>query len=637
MLLGLLSLISFRHLHAQAIFDTLNLIEFEVIAKQFQGGNTAKSQQLDSIQMREFDQQDLGDLLAAYTPAYVKSYGRGTIATVSFRGAGSSHTQVLWEGFQLNSAMLGQVDFSQVPNAFFTDVELLFGGSTLSNSSGAFGGSVNLSSTTDENKSAEKFQLEQTVGSFNTWLTSGQLNLRFGKLKSLTKVVHYTSDNDFSYYNNAILPFMEMKQQEAAYCHSGFLQHFELPVNQHATVYVKSWNQWFDRDLPPIMTNVFKQQKEYQYDFTSRSIIGWKFNRQKASFEIKGAYFHEYYHYYLNTISNDTTRHIDTKNKINSYYLKGNATTELGNGYIMTTGVDFDHQSVESPNYTSDKVRNTAVVSVSIEKSLFNRLLLKFLLREEYSDQKFSPMLPYFGINYLPFSRDNVSIRWNISKNYKRPTLNELYFYPMGNENLLTEFAIGTEFGVDFNQDINEMQKIHFGISAYYSSIDNWIQWSPGDYTDWLPSNVESVVSKGIETSVKWEGSFNDIRLSAAAQYSYTDTREDMLESKPVQLPYIPVNQVNGFMTIDYHSYYARWNVNYVGERNTTLDEINDKLKRLPAYWLHHLTIGRKFELLKVKTEFRIKLYNIFNVDYQAVRWRAMPGRYVEFSLKLKL
>jgi hypothetical protein len=38
----------------------------------------------------------------------------------------------------------------------------------------------------------------------------------------------------------------------------------------------------------------------------------------------------------------------------------------------------------------------------------------------------------------------------------------------------------------------------------------------------------------------------------------------------------------------------------------------------------------------KTTLETRIKVYNLFDVSYQAVLWRAMPGRYAEAAVFLK-
>jgi outer membrane receptor protein involved in Fe transport len=52
---------------------------------------------------------------------------------------------------------------------------------------------------------------------------------------------------------------------------------------------------------------------------------------------------------------------------------------------------------------------------------------------------------------------------------------------------------------------------------------------------------------------------------------------------------------------------------------------------------LNNISVGKKFMLKKAGFDIRFKIYNVFNVDYQAVLWRAMPGRNFEISLNCKI
>ena len=73
--------------------------------------------------------------------------GQGAMATVSFRGTSSNHTQVLWNGISINSPQLGSFDFSQVPVYFIDNVSLIHGSVTPFASSGALGGTINFSNS----------------------------------------------------------------------------------------------------------------------------------------------------------------------------------------------------------------------------------------------------------------------------------------------------------------------------------------------------------------------------------------------------------------------------------------------------------------------------------------------------------
>jgi outer membrane cobalamin receptor len=71
---------------------------------------------IDTLALRESISGSLASVLTQNSTLFIKSYGRATLSTASFRGTAPSHTQVTWNGMKLNSPMLGMVDFSQIPS-----------------------------------------------------------------------------------------------------------------------------------------------------------------------------------------------------------------------------------------------------------------------------------------------------------------------------------------------------------------------------------------------------------------------------------------------------------------------------------------------------------------------------------------
>ena len=121
--------------------------------------------EIDSVLLSQSLNSSLAELLSKETPLFVKSYGMGSMATVSFRGTTSSHTQVKWNGLKINNPMLGQVDFSQLPVWMIDKVEILHGGSSLVEGSGALGGSIHLQSSVYAKKQKPRLSLVQRTAS----------------------------------------------------------------------------------------------------------------------------------------------------------------------------------------------------------------------------------------------------------------------------------------------------------------------------------------------------------------------------------------------------------------------------------------------------------------------------------------
>jgi len=629
------------NLQSQMIYDTLLLNELEVIASVDNFNSPTKTTTIDSIARKELNLQDIGELLAAFTPVFVKSYGRGSLSTVSFRGTGASHTKVLWEGVNINSPMLGQTDFSLLPGSFFDEVELQYGSGSLTNASGALGGSVSLVS--NGIKKDNQIAIQQSIGSFGTYLTSAAVYLNKSNFYSSTRFIRQSSLNNFTYYNNAILPSgEEMTQSNADFMNIGFTQQFSYNISGKQQVSFITWNQWNTRNIPAIMTNVEKggSQTEWNNDFFSRNILKWVLHNNKTSWEAVGAYFYEDFDYYLQTKNelDNPISLIDSHNKVETFSFAWNVSSELFESLILKAGMEMLQQQVNSNNYLGVKQRNSLSNFVSLKKIFKNKIIVEGLLRADNVDGEFMPLMPMLGVNYKPVENQNLNFRITASRNYNIPSLNDLYWYPGGNADLKPEESLEFEAGLDYTTKLNKQHNFALSASTYSSLVDNWIIWLPGDYRYWSPQNIAEVYARGGELSLRISGKFGKIQYNIFSEYAYTRTTNNSDSAKvvglaDVQLMYVPIHTANGYLNISSSGYYVNWSLSYTGSRNTSLNNDKNYSDSLPPYMLNNISIGKKISLEKSKFDIRFKVYNIFDVDYQAILWRAMPGRNYELSL----
>ncbi len=633
-------------LQSQAIFDTLYLHEFEVIALKNDFKSTCKQTEIDTLIRKEFEHYDLGELLSSFSPVFIKSYGKGSIASASFRGTAASHTQVLWNGFAINSPMLGQVDFSYIPESFFDEVKLLFGGGSLEAQGGALGGAVLLNNFSG-NKNKPLFHFNQSVGSFGAFNTSAGINWVKGRFTSETAAVLQTAQNDFKYYNNGVLPPEWMTQQNASFLNTGFQQHFSYRLNARNMIRVITWNQWNHRNIPPIMTNVYKggDPQEYQDDFFSRNIIAWSWHRGENDLSSKIGCFYEDQHYYLKTttqVDSSVVTLIDSKNKTSGYYWKTAYQRTFDNDWTLKTGFDLMHDRVNSNNYDTIQSRNTVSFYAKTEKRFFKKLTLDFLLRAEVTDGRFLPLMPLAGINFKLLDKEALFLRGTVSGNYHLPALNDLYWYPGGNPDLLPENGMEYDAGINYLKELNSHVTFSAELSAYYSLIRNWIQWKPTDYRFWTPENIGFVKSRGVEASLLINGYFKGIGYRFSAKYAYTKTTDesDLAEEGGYagrQLIYIPLHHGNLFAYATFRGWTVSWNTIFTGARNTTTNPEEDFSGRLPYYSVNNVQVGKKVAVKRTVMHIHLKVNNFFNVQYQSVLWRAMPGIHYELAFRMDI
>jgi iron complex outermembrane receptor protein len=389
------------------------------------------------------------------------------------------------------------------------------------------------------------------------------------------------------------------------------------------------------------MPNVNKggDPEEYQHGFFSRNVLQWDFTKNHHKLEVKAAYLMEDQNYYLKTTTSadsaDVVTFIDSENKWQSFELKSNYKTDLKKGFKLTAGFDIGIQRVNSNNYSGIEQRNTYDLYADILKDIRGRLKLNLLVRTEVVDNELLPLMPLFGLNYKLLKHHDFYARASVSRNYHLPSLNDLYWYPGGNSSLKAEEGLETELGLSLVKNLHKQFILKLNADVYASLIDNWIQWVPSDFRYWSPENIAKVLARGFEFSFHISGSMQRFTYKVFAEYSYTKTTDESElaqqdGSSGTQLMYIPLNSANGFIYGTFQGYNISWSLNYIGERETNK-------KPLPSYLLNNVSVGKRWIKNQFEAELRFKINNLFDVNYQAVKWRAMPGRNFEINMKIKL
>ena len=208
------------------------------------------------------------------------------MATASFRGTAPSHTKVSWNGLDLNSPMLGMVDFSLIPVYFTDEVSLLHGSSSLPESAGALGGTIELENRANWNNILSGKVLSG-IGSYQTLDEYVQFNIGNKKIQSKSALFYNSSQNNFQFLNklNADLDpltgnyiYQTERNRNADYLNYGFLQEVYLQAGSNQTFSLKTWLQHNERSIPQLLTNESDESANInrQSENALRSVAEWK-------------------------------------------------------------------------------------------------------------------------------------------------------------------------------------------------------------------------------------------------------------------------------------------------------------------------------------------------------------------------
>lgn len=618
--------------------DTITLNAVEVTADKYHDIEVLKPlvmKKLDTIVLQSKSTSNLSELLIRHSPVFIKTYGPGGTSTASFRGTTASHTLVLWNGFQLNAPTLGQVDFSTIPVFLIDDVSLNWGSGT-SNNSGGLGGTVNIDNT---HHFGDGFvlDLKQTYGSFNTFgsfVTVGNYGKKFS---FRVKAYRNSSDNDFEYNNIGVFPAQRMRQRNAEFVDYGVMPEVSFML-KNSVISAASWNQWNDRNLPPIMTNANnKNFEEWTKDSFSRNFLSFKTYWSTGNLQLKSAAFVENQRYFLevrNPETNGFVTGINSENHALVLHQIANLEQQLYQSWTLKAKVQWDNERVRSNNYEGQKVRNLLSIYAAVNGTPFNCADLSLTARYDWTDGKPMGLFPTATFSYqLPFYKA-VSFTLGYSHNYRNPSLNDLYWYPGGNPDLLPEngrtFDLALKYGIQkgpFRIDLRS--------GGYLSWVKNWIQWKPSFYRYWVPENVAMVFARGIENHVNASFVEGDWKVSLSGNYVYTITTDESEAAQlqgvsGKQLIYIPRHHGNLFVDTRWKTWSLSYTLEATGRRSTSYADV--ETFPLQAYYLHHIAVGKQIKKFRVE----LRCNNLTDKEYQNVIWRAMPGRSFEVMVNYK-
>ena len=582
----------------------------------------------DSVLVNLMSTSSLADLLQLSTGAAIKSYGPGGLSTVSFRGSHSNHTAIMWNGLNLQSPMNSSVNLSVMPVSLFEDIQIQSGGAGTLCGSGAMAGVLHL--TTDNLLNKKNYiSVNGGIGSYNHQYQ--QLSLKTGNKKraSTLSVMRQSSDNDFWYYNISRPDKRKERQTNAGVNQWGLSQDNHFRLGDQLLVTTGLWLQHYDKDIQTIMTKSTPNQ-QYQIDNNAMGAINLKYYHSKnhqINFK-QGVVWNEVDYTDKETPVNSGN------NQSLSLISELESRVRLKNGILWSTGLNYTNEQAQSDGYEGTPMRNRwALFSFAQFKSLNNRLTSLISIRDEMTNSTLHPVIFAYGGDFI-FTQ-KLRIKGNISKNYRIPTFNDVYWafdgYARGNSSLKPESGWSGDTGIEYNVNTVK-QNIKVSATLFAAGIKDWIIWLQDEDAIWTPTNKKKGESRGLEIKGTYGRKTGASYWQLTTNYFYTHSRlktEDEYDGK--QMVYIPLHKGTALLTWKYKAIVTVFTLNAVGER------YYDYTNRLEPYILGNIMGSYKIPVGRPDIRLNAKINNLWNTQYQLIAWYAMPLRNYEINLQIKL
>lgn len=621
-------------------------------------------------ELREDVAFSIADMLSHSSPVFIKSYGRGTMATASLRGTGSSHTRVTWNGMRMNSPLFGMMDLSYIPSYFIDGASLYYGASSVGVTGGGLGGAIAL----DTKAAAEQgfgMKYIQGAASFKTF--DEYLKLSYGgqKVKSETSVLLTTSENDFRYRNYAKKEFVldesgnvtgwsypVERNRNCGYRDFHILQELYYDAGKGGNFGLSAWYMDSSRGLPLLNTDYteLNSSRSLQQEKTFRSVIRWDKYAGKSKLSAKAGYHYSDMHYtersvrqYSENAPEEVQVRTDWRSFITTLFGDFSWERSFGEKFYLVADISVLQHFVYTVN--GQPVRNTAEPSayddarmelsgvVSARYRPVERFGIALNLRQEVIGNEGAPFIPSLLLDWTVGRKGNVVLKASVARNYRFPSLNDNHF---AKKRLLPEDGFTYDGGIELRGDTGRFT-YNASVTFYDSYVSNWIFWYPDKgATQWLPANIKMVHAYGAEAAANMEyGWDNGLKAHFNGIFSWTrsiNMRDPISGSDNAigkQLPYIPVWSGAFTAGLSWRSWTVSYKWDYYSERFTTTDNSALITGKIVPYFMNSISAGKNFNFRWADIGLSVKVNNIFNEEYETELSRPMPGRNYGFSLEI--
>lgn len=562
---------------------------------------------LDSIKQKIFLNQRISDWLQMEGLFYIKSYGIGQLNTISYRGNTANQSQILWNGVPIQSPFNTTSDFSQVPITSM-NFSILRGANPALWGSGA---GTSLLLTSDWNN-PYKIHFQQQIGSFGLNQQSLFIQPYFSNHKIQIQAYHLFANNHFPYINR------EKWGSPQEYLKHAQTQNYGLQLD-YKTFLKKNilefhlWKHQSQNQIPPVMTSDTSAQN--QKDSNLRLQVVYQTFIYKIKCFSQQTYLKDYL-YYEDSIAKIFSDYLSHQWYSDHYLQYSNPQNfiqlQFQNHFIFPKAPN----SMVLPKIWQ---RHSGILTYQYQAKNQKWKFQSSIRQENIQNQWINPVL-------------SVSLKWNFISNwyfktnlgntYRYPSLNDLYWQIGGNPYLKPEKGFQYETTLGFQKT-----RYQFQLTYYAGHYQNLIIWLPSG-SIWAAQNINQTQTQGLEFWGKTHFHFykHHFLLEFSGYYGQSILTKERFpndEAYRKQLIYQPKYRWSIQGTWNYKNLF----IQYQQLGNGYVYYTTDNSEWLPDFFIGNWVTSYQFRYKKHEIHWNFQIKNLWNVEYQIMKNRPMPGR----------
>lgn len=608
---------------------------------------------IDRTTINHLQPHDLGHLLQYTSGVAIRDYGGlGGMKTLSMRGLGGEHTQLVMNNQPVHSAQTGQTDFGLVQLDNVEEITIVVGDHEdflRPVSSQLMGSSIHV--TTFENaftSSRMNVRASSTIGSFGQ--KEGVFGIKKGRDNFFLATTGKYRDvvGNYPYQIQTAAGIAERERENNAFNEyliavgGGYKTTNSENGNRHM-VKINAQFDGADKALPGAVI---------LYNNTADEILQTDNYRMGGTYSFYGDQFNSrvYFTHYVQSL-----RYFDPTYFNAQGFLDNRFSTRTSSG-----GANVVYNLKNLQFGVGSSLENSALISSRADIGLPNRNVANNMASIQYDnkwvDIKTSIFHQFFqdqnralthGKKYHRFNPqisitsgdslfNNITLKAWYKQSMRPPSFNELYYSQIGNLSLEPEETQQLNVGILFFKKFKSIQ-VNGSVNGYSNRVTNKILALPTqNLFVWSISNIGRVhvlgsdfefgIQQRLSKDVSWG------ITSTATFQRVTDQSDSMSPTFGHQISYTPTFTGSTTLTARYKKLALHGTFYYVGERYSLNQNI--AANRLPPFQVIDISASYTIKF-KEKHSLRLQagVRNIANTSYSFIRSFIMPGR--NYFLKL--
>ncbi len=212
------------------------------------------------------------------------------------------------------------------------------------------------------------------------------------------------------------------------------------------------------------------------------------------------------------------------------------------------------------------------------------------------------------------------SLSGKVTRDFRVPSFNELYYLNYGTQFLEPETSMGIDIGCTY-----EINGINTQLSMYHMQVTDQILAMPISPVQWRARNIGMVWSSGIEASIGLK--IPVINGTVQCNYAFKHAIDKSPESDTFgsKIPYVPTHTFSSTLISHFSSHSIGIILTAIGERFAMLGELQETRMHPVLLVNPHVEFRLGFSggMLKIRGEIR----NVFNQEYAMILNFPLPGR----------